>query len=75
MTLCIFLTTGLRAQHSFTLSDTAFDSNLGADNVLFTTLTLSGSSPLTLTIAGNPFLYDPAKGNLLLNITISPTGV
>lgn len=56
------------------LDDVDFDSNLGADNALFATLSLTGgtSSPV-LSIVGTPFLYNPAAGNLLLDIVI-PAG-
>jgi hypothetical protein len=50
----------------------SFDSNLGADDHLFASLTggfsLSGSE---LAIGGNPYLYDPALGNLLLDIRVT----
>jgi hypothetical protein len=58
------------------LSSFNFDSNRGVDNALFTSMNLSGASPATLTISGDtPFLYDPSKGNLLLDIVISPGGI
>lgn len=53
------------------LSDTDFDSNLGADNSLFTTVSLSGDSGSELSFTGTPFLYNPADGNLLLDIQIT----
>lgn len=53
------------------LSDTDLDSNLGSDNTLFTSVSLSGLAPDELTFTGTPFLYNPADGNLLLNIEIS----
>jgi hypothetical protein len=50
----------------------SFDSNLGVDDHLFAALTggfsLSGSE---LAIAGNSYLYDPALGNLLLDIRVT----
>jgi hypothetical protein len=58
-----------------TLSDTNFSSNLGPDNTLFATQSLSGAAPSTLTFAGTPFTYNPANGNLLLEILVSPGGV
>jgi hypothetical protein len=57
------------------LSNTAFDSNRGADNVLFASATLSGAAPSTLTFSGVPFTYNPANGNLLLDTVVSPGGV
>jgi hypothetical protein len=57
-----------------TLSDTNFSSNLGSDNTLFETESLSGAAPSTLTFAGTPFTYNPADGNLLLEILVSPGG-
>lgn len=58
-----------------TLSNSDFDSNLGANNTLFASRDLSGAAPQTLSFNGVPFLYDPASGNLLLDIAISPGGV
>jgi hypothetical protein len=58
-----------------TLSNSNFDGNLGADNALFTSVVLSGAGPATLSFTGGPFLYNPANGNLLLDIKIlNPTG-
>jgi hypothetical protein len=57
-----------------TLSDVNFNSNLGPDNTLFASEALSGPAPATLTFTGTPFTYNPANGNLLLNIAISPGG-
>jgi hypothetical protein len=55
------------------LSNSDFDGNRGADNTLFAVVDLGGPAPPTLTITGSaPFLYDPAQGNLLLDIVISP---
>jgi hypothetical protein len=53
------------------LSNTDLNSNLGADNTSFTTVNLSGLAPNELTFTGAPFLYNPADGNLLLNIDIT----
>jgi hypothetical protein len=54
------------------LSGQAFDNNLGDDTQFFATLlggfTLAGPE---LRISGAPFLYDPALGNLLLDIRVS----
>jgi hypothetical protein len=58
-----------------TLSDVNFDSNRGADNTLFATLTLAGTAPPTLTFSGIPFNYNPSHGNLLLDIVVSPGGL
>ncbi len=57
------------------LSNTNFANNLGANNTLFAVRTLSGVAPATLTFIGGPFLYNPASGNLLLDIIVSPGGV
>jgi hypothetical protein len=54
-----------------TLSNTNFDSNLGGDNTLFATQALSGASAASLTIWGTPFTYNPANGNLLLDIALT----
>lgn len=53
------------------LSDTDLESNLGADEAVFSTVSLSGTAPETLTFTGGLFLYDPSLGNLLLDIQIS----
>ena len=53
--------------------DTHFDSNLGADNSLFAIVFFTGAhsfGPSVLSISGTPFLYNPALGNLLLDIII-----
>lgn len=50
-----------------------FDSNLGADNSLFAVVPFNGAhsfAPSVLSIRGNPFLYNPELGNLLLDIII-----
>ncbi|MFI5178870.1 MAG: PEP-CTERM sorting domain-containing protein, partial [Vicinamibacterales bacterium] len=47
------------------------DDNVGADNVLFWTGTLTGDVEPALTLSGGPFLYDPLAGNLLMDISIS----
>ena len=54
-----------------TLSNTNFDSNLGTDNTLFASADLSGPAPPQLVFAGGPFDYNPANGNLLMDIHIS----
>jgi hypothetical protein len=54
------------------ISNRPFDDNLGADTRLFATL--SGGSTLSgaeLVIGGVPFHYDPAQGNLLLDLRIN----
>ena len=56
------------------LSNTAFDANLGADNAAFTSVYLSGASPINLTFSGMPFTYNPTNGNLLLDVIISQDG-
>jgi hypothetical protein len=56
------------------LSDTNFSSNLGPNNALFATTALSGVAPNVLGFAGTPFYYDPATGNLLLDIQVSNGG-
>jgi hypothetical protein len=53
------------------LSATNLGSNIGSDNTLFESVALSGAAPGTLSFTGTPFLYDPSKGNLLLNISIT----
>jgi pimeloyl-ACP methyl ester carboxylesterase len=56
------------------LDNTNLLSNIGPDNQMFFSGTLSGT-PNVLTISGSPFNYDPATGNLLLTITQSSSDV
>ena len=56
------------------LSNSAFDSNLGGNNTFFESVYLSGAAPANLTFTGDVFSYDPSMGNLLLDIAISPAG-
>lgn len=53
------------------LSSSNLASNIGSDNTVFETVTLSGSAPNELTFSGTPFLYVPSAGNLLLDISVS----
>ena len=48
----------------------AYDSNRGANNMLWGTFALDGGAPGTLSFVGTPFFYDPAVGNLLLDIRV-----
>jgi hypothetical protein len=53
------------------LDITNFDANVGLDRVLFSTMTFAGERvESVLSIAGNPFVYNPRLGNLLLDIVI-----
>jgi hypothetical protein len=55
---------------------TNFDANRGTDNTMLASVNLGGAAPATLRIEGaTPILYDPSRGNLLLDIVISPGGV
>ena len=45
---------------------TNYASNTGADNAVF----FNGSVSSSLTFTGTPFLYDPSKGNLLLDVEV-----
>lgn len=54
------------------LDTTNLSNNIGSDNQLFFSGNLSG--PVTggqFTILGTPFLFDPSKGNLLLDVSLS----
>ncbi len=50
--------------------------NIGSDNQVFFSGVLQGTiaSGGKLTVTGTPFLYDPAQGNLLLDIRVSGIG-
>lgn len=49
-----------------------FSNNLGADNQLFVNQVLAGGvAPSVLSFTGDSFYYDPAAGNLLLDIQVS----
>lgn len=51
---------------------TAYANNIGADNSLF----FSGSVSGVMTFSGGPFLYDPSNGNLLMDVlVVTPNGV
>ena len=53
------------------LDITNFDANVGLDRVLFSTLQFAGQRvESVLSIVGNPFVYNPRLGNLLLDIVI-----
>jgi len=58
------------------LNTTNFNANRGADNTLFGSFALSGAAPATLAFAGPAFFYNPASGNLLVDIrsSISSSG-
>jgi hypothetical protein len=54
-----------------TLSNINLDSNDGPDNTLFAFGELTGLAPLQLVFVGGPFEYNPATGNLLIDIRLS----
>jgi hypothetical protein len=56
------------------LSTADFDSNRGADNMLFGSFALGGAAPAILSFTGTDFFYDPTLGNLLLDIRYSGPG-
>jgi hypothetical protein len=51
------------------LNTAVLTNNIGGDDALFASLALSGDPGTSLAISGTPFTYDPANGNLLLDIT------
>ena len=51
-----------------------FDANRGPDNTLVGTVALAGIAPAILSFSGFGFNYDPALGNLLLDMRVSGTG-
>ncbi|MBZ2207828.1 PEP-CTERM sorting domain-containing protein [Massilia sp. R798] len=48
--------------------------NVGSDVSVFGTFSLGGAMPDVLTFTGLPFLYNPAAGNLLLDVSVSYSG-
>jgi PEP-CTERM motif-containing protein len=48
---------------------TTFATNLGADAQAFGVFNPAGAIPATFSFTGTPFAYNPANGNLLLDIT------
>lgn len=48
--------------------------NLGADASVFGTFILGGNMPEVLTFTGLPFFYNPAAGNLLLDVSVTYAG-
>ena len=55
------------------LNASNFDANLGPSTSLFGTYTIGGVAPTLLTFTGVPYLYDPAAGNLLLDLRVNGT--
>lgn len=71
-TLSLSTTTlGLNVDGAGGISSTNPNGNDGANNTLFGTYTISGTGPATLTFLGTPFFYDPALGNLLLDLRVT----
>ncbi len=64
-----YLSTTSVAVNALDASD--FDSNRGLDNTFWGSFALSGATPDVLSFTGSGFNYDPALGNLLLDIRIS----
>lgn len=52
------------------LNTTDFDANLGAPTSYFGTFVIGGLAPAELTFSGNSYSYDPAAGNLLLDLRV-----
>ncbi len=50
---------------------TNFDANLGSDNQLFASVTLTGTIDEVLSFSGIAFDYDPGLGDLLLDIQVA----
>jgi hypothetical protein len=57
----------------YSLNQTDFDANLGAATSLFGAFTVGGEAPPELSFVGGPYLYDPALGNLLLDLRVVGT--
>ena len=54
-----------------TIDPSGFAANIGADEALFADVSLSGSAYPSFTVSGTPFAYDPGKGDLLMDITVT----
>jgi hypothetical protein len=67
-TFSLFLSTTSAAVDA--LNTTNFDANLGASVAFFGTFTIGGAAPPVLTFSGAPYRYDPAAGNLLLDLRV-----
>lgn len=48
--------------------------NVGSDVSVFGTFSVGGAMPDVLTFTGLPFLYNPAAGNLLMDVSVSYSG-
>ena len=57
------------------LDTTNFEANRGADNTQFGSYVLGGIPPATLAFTGTAFYYNPAAGNLLVDVRSSITAV
>ena len=69
----LYLSTTSRAVN--TIDNFPFDTNLGSDNTLFATVTGPFVIPDVWQITGGPFYYNPAAGNLLLDVRVAyPAG-
>ena len=69
-TFDLYLSTTSAAVDALDTGD--FDANLGAPTTLFGSFTIGGAAPDELTFTGGPYHYDPAAGNLLLDIRVGP---
>jgi hypothetical protein len=56
------------------LNELDFNSNVGIDRTVLGELALSGAAPPTVTVFGGPFSFNPAAGNLLLDIEVLSGG-
>jgi PEP-CTERM motif-containing protein len=70
-TFTIFLSTTSAQVDNLNTSN--FDANRGADNTLFGSFILGGAAPAVLSFTGTAFYYNPAAGNLLVDIRSSIT--
>lgn len=53
------------------ISSTNPNGNDGADNVLFGSYSILGAAPATLSFLGSSYFYNPAAGNLLLDLRVT----
>ncbi len=66
----VSLSTSVNPVNALDLTD--FDNNIGPDQQAFVSVSLQGeATPVEISFTGAPFHYDPAEGDLLLDIVVT----